>query len=241
MARTVQEIVNRELLAVRPDLPAREARDLLRTFGVGAAPVLDEERRPIGVISLKDLLEPDGLTRERMSTPAVCVGASASVEQAARQLAREDRHHLVVVDGVGVAIGMLSTLDALRALVGMPTRHPAAFPHWDDSTSTSWTDDWLLDEESREHAPQGAGVLVLVTAHLGERDAVIWAESCENVRERVVDIVSRPAHQEPALARVLCLRDLRFRAAVLTAEHARLRVVALLRERIDRTPPPGAT
>jgi hypothetical protein len=243
--------MNRELLAVRPDLHVREARDLLRSFAVGAAPVLDEARHPLGVVSLRDALEGEGLVSDVMSRPAVCVDSSASIDHAARRLARGDRHHLVVVDSEGAAVGMLSTLDALRGLLGLPARHPSTFPHWDDTTGVSWSDDWPLEEESFAQAPDGPGVLALVTAHVEDVDLVVWAEACANVRARVLELVSLPVQEEPAqeepvqeesaLARILSLRDLRFRAAFVPDESARSTVVAMLRDRLEHLPPPGST
>jgi hypothetical protein len=47
MPRTVQDIMNRELLAIRPDLPVKGGTEPLRHFKVGAAPVLDEGKRPV--------------------------------------------------------------------------------------------------------------------------------------------------------------------------------------------------
>jgi CBS domain-containing protein len=241
MARTVQEIMNHELLAIRPDSAGREARDLLRSFSVGAAPVVDEAGRPLGVLSLGDLLDPEGTAAERMTRPAMCVGSSLTVEDAARRLASTEMHHLVVVDTTGVAVGMVSTLDLLRALLGIPTRHPAAFPHWDDTTEASWTDDWPLEEESAAHAPSGPGVLALSTSHLGEPNAVVWVEPCANLRARVLELASHPDDHEPALARALALHGLRFRATSVCEEAPRTRIVTLLRDRLDHLPPPGAT
>jgi CBS domain-containing protein len=233
--------MNGELLAVRPDLPIAEVRDLLRSFGVGAAPVLDEARRPLGVVSVRDVLDGEGAARDRMTRPAICVESSTPVEEAARRLAGTDMHHLVVVDGSGVAAGMLSTLDLLRAVLGMPARHPAAFPHWDESTHASWTDDWPLDEENLGRAPDSPGVLTLVRANTGEQDEVVWVEACVNARARLLELSHGPTLQQPALARVLALRGLRFRTASVGDEPARARIVMLLRDRLDHLPPPGAT
>lgn len=241
MARTVQEIMNRELLAVRPDLPAAEVGVLLRSFGVGAAPVLDDARRPLGVVSVRDVLDADGTAGDRMTRPAICVGSATSVEEAARRLAGTEMHHLIVVDASGAAAGMLSTLDLLRAVLGMPARHPAAFPHWDETTDVSWTDDWNLETEHATRAPDGAGVLVLVRGSAGETEVLVWAEPCGNVRARVLELVQVPTRQEAALVRVLALRDLRFRAASVQDEDARERVVSILRDRLEHLPPPGAT
>jgi hypothetical protein len=239
--RTVHEIMNRELLAVRADLPAREVPRMLRSFGVGAAPVLDAARRPLGVVSLRDELDVDGSAADRMSRPALCVSAATTIEDAAAQLARGDTHHLVVVDGGGAAVGMLSTLDVLRALLDMPVRHPDAFPHWDEATAVSWTDDWPLEPEACVRAPDGPGVIALLTGHRGEVDTVVWAEACANVRARARELAGLPARESAALERVLVLRGLRFRAALVRSETARARVVAVLRERLDHAPPPGAT
>jgi hypothetical protein len=232
--------MNRELLAVRPDLPAREVHALLRSFGVGAAPVLDPERRPLGVLSLRDELNV-GSAAERMRRPALCISASAGIEDAARQLARGETHHLIVVDASGAAVGMLSTLDVLRALLDMPVHHPAAFPHWDEATGVSWTDDWPLEPEAWTHAPDGPGVIALLTGHRDEIDTLVWAEACADLRGRARTLAAQPSHESPDLERVLALRGLRFRAALVRSDSARAQVVALLRERLEHTPPPGAT
>lgn len=241
MPRTVQEIMNRELLTITPDLPAQEARDLLRAFGIGAAPVIDEARRPVGMVSLRDPLERGGDTREHMRRPASCIPVSTPIEEAARHLARADTHHLVVVDSVGAVVGMLSSLDALRALLDLPARHPATFPHWDHATGVSWTDDWPLEEDSATNAPAVAGVLALTVGHLGDPDSLVWVESCANVRERVRRLAGPQAPSEPVLARILALRGLRFRAAAVNDEGAQVRIVSLLRDQITNAPPSGGT
>jgi CBS domain-containing protein len=239
MPRTVADIMNKELLAVGRDLPAREALELLRSFGVGATPILDENKKPVGVVSLRDRLETDRCVHDVMTRPVVCVSMSSTIEAAAEQMARGDRHHLVVVDGTGAAVGMLSTLDLLRALLDLPARHPAAFPHWDSLTRTSWTDDRPLDADNTRHAPDASGVLLLVTSRRGERDAIVWVEACTNVRARVLAYASRPTDQEPALTRVLALAGLRFRASHVEDPATRDAIVSGLQSNLDHLPPPG--
>jgi CBS domain-containing protein len=244
MPRTVQDIMNRELLTVRPDLPLGEATELLLSFRVGAAPVLDDTGRLVGVVALRDLVgegRPGSSVRERMSRPAISVSVSATVEQVARQLASMDMHHLVVVDGAGTAVGMLSTLDALRALLDLPARHPQTFPHWDESTEVSWTDEWPVDVHAAPRAPAGTGVLVLVTGRLGEMDVVAWVESASSLQERVRNLATSPDTEEPTLLRALATPGVRFRAAAVADEAARERIVKVLRQRIEKRPAPGAT
>jgi len=241
MARTVQDIMNRELLSVRPDMVAREVGDILRSFKVGAAPVLDENRRPLGVVSLRDALDTDRVVRDVMSRPALCVASSARIEDAARQLARTDMHHLLVVDAAGAAVGMVSTLDLLRAVLDMPTRHPSEFPHWDATTRSSWTDDCLLDGESALQTPQGPGVIALLTSHPGEPDTILWVETTHDVRSRILELAELPSAHAPALAILLARHGLRFRATIVPDEATRTHIAALLSERVERMPPPGGT
>jgi len=242
MPRIVEEIMNRELLSVRPDTPTAHVRDLLHTFAIGAVPVLDAWRRPVGVLSVRDLV--DGVTvtaGDKMTKPALCIGSESSIREAALRMARTDMHHLVVVDGGGRAVGMLSTLDVLRALVGVPTRHPATFPHWDELTGASWTDDWPLEPQYSAYAPAQPGVLALVRGTMGERDALVWVESSANLRALVEQLVAAPAAQEPELARLLERRDLRFRAAPIVDLAKRERTLSLLLDGITHRPPPGGT
>jgi hypothetical protein len=241
MARTVREIMNQEVLTIAPDMPLADARQQLRAFGVGAAPVVGDDRRPVGVLSIKDILDLNGIAADRMSRPALCAPSSALVEDAARQLAVTRVHHLVVVDGGGGTVGMLSTLDLLRALLGLPTPHPAAFPHWDASTETSWSDDAVLDEDHADSAPAGPGVLVISTSFVGESESVMWVESCEDVRARALAMVTWPTKQESPLVKVLARPGLRFRAARLADEAKRARVLATLLDRLAHTPPPDGT
>jgi hypothetical protein len=136
---------------------------------------------------------------------------------------------------------IVSVLDVLRAMLGIPARHDAAFPHWDAATQSSWTDEWPLDEAHASQAPDGAGVLVLVRGLLGETDAVVWVEACANVRNRIETLTALASSGEPALARLLERHDLRFRAAAVRNEVDRDRITSGLRSDLEHPPPPGAT
>jgi hypothetical protein len=240
MERRVQEIMNRELVAVRPSTPVSEVRGLLRTFGIGAAPVCDDARHPVGVISVRDALYGEATAGERMTSPAICVDVATPVGEAARRLAITDMHHLVVVDGSGAAVGMLSSLDLLREVLGLTAHHPAAFPHWDEATNASWTDDWPLRLENLVRAHDGPGVLVLIRPRPGEPDEAVWVEECVNSRTRVSEMLDRSDH-ETSLARVLASDGLRFRTASVWTAEGRARILMRLRDRLSHVPPKGAT
>jgi CBS-domain-containing membrane protein len=126
MTQTVRDVMNAKLLYIRSGDPIGLARRHIINFGVTAIPVLDETHRPVGVVSLRDLAKDDGYRFEPVGVVAT-VPSTLSVEEGARRLAESGHHHLVVVDEKGVAVGMVSSLDFLRALVGLPVQHPKMF------------------------------------------------------------------------------------------------------------------
>lgn len=129
MSKTVADIMNPKLLYIRDGDRVALARRHIIDFGITAVPVLDETHRPVGVVSLRDLAGDEG-DRFQPTGEVATVRASASIDEGAKKLAESDYHHLVVVDEKGVAVGMVSSLDFVRALVGLPPRHPEKFERY---------------------------------------------------------------------------------------------------------------
>jgi CBS domain-containing protein len=125
MARIVRDIMNPQLLYVTEGDACDAVRDKLVQFGVTGAPVLDPSYRPVGFVSLRDLVG-DRSTVMAMH-PAFTTRAEESVENAARALATANLRHFVVIDAAGTAVGVVSALDFVRALSGLPPRHPPRF------------------------------------------------------------------------------------------------------------------
>jgi len=123
---TVADIMNPKLLYIREGDRHSLVRAKILQFGVTAIAVLDFEHRPVGVISLRDCFDDE----PKMSAPAKTVRAGATLAEGARALADANVHHLVVVDDAGLAVGMVSALDFLRAYVERPSEHPAAFARY---------------------------------------------------------------------------------------------------------------
>jgi CBS domain-containing protein len=124
----VKDVMNSDLLYVSEGEHLDVARHPMLEFGVTAVPVLDEEHRPVGVVSLRDLMTS---APTQASNPVYSIAETATVEEAARSMGEATFHHVVVVNTEGRAVGMLSALDLLRALAGLPSKHPAAFARFD--------------------------------------------------------------------------------------------------------------
>lgn len=229
MARTVREVMNRELFTLRPDEGIDEALRFLAALGISGAPVV-EEGRPIGVVSFRDLLADrrGDTVRDRMSTPVLTIEGDARIEAAARAIAERGVHRIVVVDPGGRAIGVASSLDLLRGMLGIPAAHPATFPHLDLTTGLTWSDDAAFDLEHAEVAPQSPGLLVLVHGAAGVPERVVWAESCDDLRARLLELLAYVPDEPSTLKQLLAHpHEIRFRAA--TATNARERRRALQR------------
>lgn len=124
MNARVADIMNSKLLYVREGDRLSMVRSKILAFGVTAVPILDDDHRPVGIVSLRDF-DSDGTATA--SSPVRVMPGDLSLADGGRLLAESGLHHMVVVDDRGVAIGMVSALDFLRALVGAPTEHPPAF------------------------------------------------------------------------------------------------------------------
>jgi CBS domain-containing protein len=171
---------------------------------------------------------------ERMTRPPATVAAEGSITTAARRLARTGYHRLIVVDASGRAVGVVSSLDVVRGLMGLPTPHPASFPHLDPETGLAWTDDVPLDMDERGAAPDGPGVLVILHGGAGTPERVIWAESAPSVRRRLEELLTTTP--PPLLGAWLARGGLRFRAACGATEAERAATVAAVLRRAAAMP-----
>lgn len=221
----VEQVMSNELFAVGPAESADRVIRYLLLLGLTGAPVLDDEGKPIGMLSLRDYLTRSGETvGERMTTPVVMIWAHASLSDAAELLGDTGHHRAIVVDEGGFAVGMLSTLDLVRALSGKPTPHRSVQAHFEEATGLVWTEDEPLDVEHVHDAPAGPGLFVLTEA--GAR--LVWAEAAEDVRAKLTDLVLRQSARPSPLAHAIERGNLQFRAALEPDAIARERALSQL-------------
>jgi CBS domain-containing protein len=231
MAKIVQEIMNRELFSLRPGENEDAALQYILALDITAAPVVDEAGVPRGVVSLRDLVTASENTpvEQLMSAPAVSIPQQASIEQAARVMSEHFVHHLVVVDEHGHARGMVSTLDVIRGLLGLPAAHPDQFPHFDKQLGVTWCNDTLLATDNVDAAPNGPGVFALVSGGKGLSERVVWGEASGSVRSRLLELCSLTGDEDSVLFQILERgSDLRFRAASVPSPEQRRRLAQAL-------------
>jgi CBS domain-containing protein len=134
--------------------PVRELLALFVDRGISAAPVVDEQGKPIGFVSKTDVVRqfhrplpeerPQSTSQvqpwwdaERLSqltvgaimTPAVySLTPETTVADATAVMAFEGTHHLPVVDEAGTLVGMVSALDILDWIARQAGYIPADSP-----------------------------------------------------------------------------------------------------------------
>lgn len=144
--RPVRSVMQSEVIALRPEMTAREAERVLARHRLGGAPVVDDRRRVLGVLSQSDLVRFDA---DRPSTAAtgafftdvedyrdlaalpadeslvtvaqimsrdVLAVAPEASLAEAARLMREHRVHRLLVLEDGVLCGLVSALDLLVAV-----------------------------------------------------------------------------------------------------------------------------
>ena len=140
---TCATIMSRDVVAVAPGAPLREALDLLRAHHIKVLPVTDESARVLGLVTQTDLLDksawgrrgprltlgrrlrltlrrgsaPHGSVADIMTAPVVTVAPDTALADVVRLMARTGLHHLPVVSADGRLAGIVSQSDLVVSLL----------------------------------------------------------------------------------------------------------------------------
>ena len=132
----VGEVMTVEPLAMTEDTSLRAAAGLLLRAGIGGAPVVDADRRLVGLVTVAHLLDEVGiLPRERpgrtdrgapgwsaptvgdvCDRPAPTTTTTTTVRRVARRMAATGTDRMVVMDGAEV-VGLVSRTDLVKVMV----------------------------------------------------------------------------------------------------------------------------
>ncbi len=116
MKAKVGELMVREVVVAAPDDAIGEIRDRMRRLEIHAIPIVDDQRRPIGILTSSDLVETFASTMPAsriMTTNIQTVSADTPAHIAARTMRNHRLHHLLVTEGDRL-VGILSSFDLLK-------------------------------------------------------------------------------------------------------------------------------
>jgi CBS domain-containing protein len=131
---TVREIMARNPLCASPDATLDDLARMLVDQPSSGIPVVDGDRRPMGMVSKSDLLHATwqnaanpsrtgasfhgknskASAKDLMTAVVFCLPQDATISQAAALMAFEEAHQIPIVDEAGRAVGLVSALDIMR-------------------------------------------------------------------------------------------------------------------------------
>ncbi len=118
----VRDVMTKNPRVVRRDTSVQEIVATMTKFDISSVIVVQEER-PVGIVTHKDIVSklvlpripPDALKAiEIMSTPVVTISEDASVEEAARLMAKKRIKKLPVMSGDKL-VGIITSMDIVKA------------------------------------------------------------------------------------------------------------------------------
>jgi CBS domain-containing protein len=129
----IQQIMSRDLVSVRPDADISQVVSLMVGRHLGCVPVVNEQGKPIGIITKFDVVEqldaamhleasgcplPSDLkvqtANDVMMPLALTLDEHATVAHASSMMVSEDTHHVLVVSSDGTLVGVVSSKDIVR-------------------------------------------------------------------------------------------------------------------------------
>jgi CBS domain-containing protein len=118
----VRDLMTPNPVSIRHGISVRDAALFLGGRGIGAAPVVNDAGRAVGVLSRSDVLlaveagVDAAPVREVMTPSVIAVHPDATALDVTDAMVRHMVRRVFVVDGGGVPVGVVSTTDLFRGL-----------------------------------------------------------------------------------------------------------------------------
>lgn len=118
----IRELMTTDPVCCAPETSLQDAAKLMADMDCGEIPVIDEQRRPVGVVTDRDI-SCRGVAQGRdlqtpvsevMSTPAIAIKLESELDDCLIVLEANDIRRVPVVDQNGACCGMVSQADIAR-------------------------------------------------------------------------------------------------------------------------------
>jgi CBS-domain-containing membrane protein len=147
--QTVADIMSRSVVTLKYDIDIYAAVRTLLKHKISGAPVVNEDKKLVGVLSEKDCLKvlvgsaldglPEGRVSDYMTEQVETISPSSSIYEVVHRFISRSYRRLPVVDDSGCLVGLVSRRDALAAI-------------------ESIRDNSFLYGTKDQHPPDGSGV-----------------------------------------------------------------------------------
>jgi CBS domain-containing protein len=238
--KTAAEVMDRNFFYASPRDSIPVLLHEMDERGLASVPVLDLEGRPLGVATTAEIgscYDVEELT-EHLRRPAVCMDENTPVDIAARTLALGSSSSLILVNGAGVAVGALSAMALLRAVLGLSDAPGSLLRQERD---VGWDAAPLLVLGAVRGATDAPGIILLSPGLDARGRRTVWGEAATNMRERLSQMLCKPQDDAQLEAMLEANpRAVRFRCLTVYDEGRRERLARALcnveRKGSDATP-----
>ncbi len=123
----VRDVMTKDVRVVRPDTSVKEVVATMNKFNIGSIVVVQGER-PVGIITERDILkrivepclDPETVTaRQIMTSPVVTIDENASINEAAKLMAKKGVKRLLVTRNNDELVGIITFTDIVAKVPDM--------------------------------------------------------------------------------------------------------------------------
>lgn len=129
MTTTVSDLMRKKLVTIKESASVQEAANKMKEKNVGSLVVVDEDDRPLGLITERDLVRKicirdvytsEVINKDIMSSPLITVKSKSLSSEAVDIMLQNNVRHLLVIDNelsedVNKPIGIITPLDFARS------------------------------------------------------------------------------------------------------------------------------
>ncbi|MGE5777289.1 MAG: CBS domain-containing protein, partial [Chloroflexota bacterium] len=119
----IRDVMSRDLHSAPPDMPLSQVLDILRLNRISGLPVVDDDRKLVGVLSIEDIVRAmqkndlEAPTRQYMTSEVVTAASYDSIVEALRTFTEKGLGRLPVIDEDQRLVGMLTKGDITRGIL----------------------------------------------------------------------------------------------------------------------------
>lgn len=120
---SITEIMNHSVISVRPDRTLRQVKEILRIKRISGLPVVDNNRRLIGIVSIEDIIKAleggyiDDIVENRMTKNVISIESTATLKEVIEFFEKWPYGRFPVIDSEKRLVGIVTKNDVMMALL----------------------------------------------------------------------------------------------------------------------------
>lgn len=120
---SITEIMNHSVISVRPDRTLRQVKEILRIKRISGLPVVDNNRRLIGIVSIEDIIKAleggyiDDTVENRMTKDVISIESTATLKEVIEFFEKWPYGRFPVIDSEKRLVGIVTKNDVMMALL----------------------------------------------------------------------------------------------------------------------------